>query len=459
MPPRLLADDPDVDLDDLSHDTRINAPMPLPWAGSRRRRRFSNGPRGCFSRFASRIHFFPVFLLAIVVLALYIVYFYVHALWWGADPVASIQRDVYKYARNRRPTCSMRPWQRERYAHVDHANRTVFIAANLYNNEDVLPTFFQELPLLLRYLGPANVYISVYENGSTDKTPHLLQLLRELLSVMGTPHRILTDPNAAVSHSQPGARIATLVGVRNTAMAPLYTGDAAIHVPNGKFDEVLFLNDIFHCASDILELFHQKRTQGANQVCATDWGDPVVYDRWVMRSITGNTFYRYDQLQDYFNKPGPDGKRIAVPPVLPYDDNDRLRFTMNLPMQVFSCWNGATIFDAEPFVTPSDPLRFRVSHADLDSDGRPKKVTDKASECFLPSVDMWRKGLGRVLLVPRASVAYWYDAYQTYRKDGLPPASPEQERVKWVDSPPAMVAMQDNAVWWEPERWAPWDEQ
>ena len=162
--------------------------------------------------------------------------------------------------------------------------------------------------------------------------------------------------------------------------------------------------------------------------------------------------------------------------MLPYDDKDRTRFLANLPLQVFSCWNGATIFDAEPFVTPSDPLRFRMSHSDLDTDGHPKNETDKASECFLPSVDLWRKGRGRILLVPRASVAYWYDAYRTYRKDGLLPASPEEEHVEWVDVPPAKVAMQDNAVWWEPEvrsyrlaqrtladlflqRWAPWDEQ
>lgn len=90
-----------------------------------------------------------------------------------------------------------------------------------------------------------------------------------------------------MSHDQPGHRIATLVGVRNIAMEPLYTGAAAMHVPSGKFDEVLFLNDIIHCASDVLELFHQKRIQGADQVCATDWGDPVVYDRWVLRSMSG----------------------------------------------------------------------------------------------------------------------------------------------------------------------------
>lgn len=179
MPPRLLlADDWNVDRDDLSDDASANVPMPLSWAGSprRRRRRFSPGPLGCASRFVSRVHFLPVFLLAVVILALYIVCFYVRAIWWGADPIASIQRDVYTYARKQRPSCPMRAWQRERYANIKLENRTVFIAANLYNNEDVLPTFFQELPVLLQYLDSTNVYVSIYENGSTDKTPHLLGL-------------------------------------------------------------------------------------------------------------------------------------------------------------------------------------------------------------------------------------------------------------------------------------------
>ena len=178
MPPRLQLsdDDRDLDLNDLNDNTSVQAPMLLPWTGSRRRRRFSRGPLGLLSRFASRIHFLPVFLLAVVLLALYIICFYLRALWWGADPVASIQRDVYAYVRNRRPSCSLRSWQRERYAHIKNTNRTVFVAANLYNNEDVLPTLFQELPVLLEYLGPGNVYVSIYENGSNDKTPQLLDL-------------------------------------------------------------------------------------------------------------------------------------------------------------------------------------------------------------------------------------------------------------------------------------------
>lgn len=47
---------------------------------------------------------------------------------------------------------------------------------NLYQNEEVLPTFFQELPIIISQLGPENVFVSVYENNSDDKTQELLAL-------------------------------------------------------------------------------------------------------------------------------------------------------------------------------------------------------------------------------------------------------------------------------------------
>lgn len=89
------------------------------------------------------------------------------------------------------------------------------------------------------------------------------------------------------SHKGDGHRINFLAEARNTAMHPFYSGAAAQRMPGGKFDEVLFINDIYHCASDILEVMLQKRTQGANQACATDWGGRVVYDRWVTRAMSG----------------------------------------------------------------------------------------------------------------------------------------------------------------------------
>ncbi|KAI0317050.1 cryptococcal mannosyltransferase 1-domain-containing protein [Amylostereum chailletii] len=348
--------------------------------------------------------------------------------------VTTIQTDAYTLAPNHRPVCLWQSWQHTRYARLSE-NHSIYLAANFYNNEDVLPTFFQELPILLHHLGPKHVYVSIYENGSTDKTGSLLILLDDLLTRMGTPHTIVTSEDGEISRDHPDHRIAILAGVRNKALEPLMSGEAARAMHGKTFDQVLFMNDIFHCATDILEVLYQKDLQGANQACATDWGDPVVYDRWVMRAISGRPFYDYEDLIEFFN-----GDR--KPKVTP---------------TVFSCWNGATVFDASAFAPP-DPIRFRVSKNDLDQHGTPKNVTNKASECFLPSVDMWKKAMGKILLVTKASVAYEYDRYNKYRKDTLPPNA-ESEHVNWLLTPPLRVAMQDNAAWYLPERWAPWDEQ
>jgi alpha-1,3-mannosyltransferase len=167
----------------------------------------------------------------------------------------------------------------------------------------------------------------------------------------------------------------------------------------------------------------------------------------------------------------PDGRGI-LPQLLPFDEADRARFEAQLPIQVFSCWNGATAIDASAFLPPHD-LRFRVAKADLDERGRPKEVTEIISECFLSSVDLWKMGKGKIVLAPRArcvlraspalrvlathtrscrSVAYNLHNYDDHRKDQLRPAyDPQDEIVTFVPNPPARVAFQDNAKWNEPE--------
>lgn len=108
------------------------------------------------------------------------------------------------------------------------------------------------------------------------------------------------------------------------------------------------------------------------------------------------------------------------PQILPEveDTQDRHAYEAGNPFQVFSCWNGVTAFSgkdthpirilgsepsdvclalADAFAPPTS-LRFRTAHNDPDSkDG----VTDKASECYLSSVDLWKAGLGRIIVVPR----------------------------------------------------------
>ena len=105
--------------------------------------------------------------------------------------------------------------------------------------------------------------------------------------MLQTPHKIVSQGQSVVSHKEDGHRIKVLARARNAALEPLYSGEAARHFWGGKFKEMLFMNDIYFCATDILEVIYQKRMQGANQACSMDWGGQVVYDRWVIRTMGG----------------------------------------------------------------------------------------------------------------------------------------------------------------------------
>lgn len=115
-----------------------------------------------------------------------------------------------------------------------------------------------------------------------------------MLETLGTPHSIVYGGKNDTPYEF-GHRIEFLSAVRNKALEPLFSGSAASQmfsadsgaISQDTFDELLFMNDITFCAADMLELLLQKRTQGANQACAVDYMDPVIYDRWVLRDIHG----------------------------------------------------------------------------------------------------------------------------------------------------------------------------
>ena len=150
--------------------------------------------------------------------------------------------------------------------------------------------------------------------------------------------------------------------------------------------------------------------------------------------IIHRPFYSQGDLVEYFD--GPHAYSAPYPMPLPYDDHERKQFRNLEPFQVFSCWNGAAVIDPLAFVSVSsdvgraapeaglkndkpkgsqmlfDPLDSK-SNIDAVSDGSSiirfrtarndaSSTTEKASECFLFCVDLWRKGMGRILLVPRA---------------------------------------------------------
>ncbi|KZS96930.1 hypothetical protein SISNIDRAFT_450700 [Sistotremastrum niveocremeum HHB9708] len=352
-----------------------------------------------------------------------------------------------------RPTCELTSAHRSRYSSLSSSqtNDTLFLAINLHNAAPILPAFLYSLSEFLTFVGPHRVHVSIYENGSTDATPILLRLLATLLDQLGTPHTILAKGSevriADPTMKHKGGRIPVLAYVRNEALAPLTSKKV-------KAAQVLFMNDVIWCPADALEVLYQKDRQGADMTCSVDWESDIVYDRWVIRAISGRAFYLVSDLSAYFHSIWRLFRR-PVPPVLPDDPTSRELFERDLPMQVFSCWNGMAAISADVFLPPFN-VHFRTAHNDLKQKGL---KTDKESECFLICVDLWKKGFGKIAVVKRASVAYDVAQYERVRKDRtieLVPSDAE-ERILWQKDPPRAVAYHDWSKW-ETERWGTWDE-
>ncbi|KAJ1835949.1 hypothetical protein LPJ73_007676 [Coemansia sp. RSA 2703] len=176
--------------------------------------------------------------------------------------------------------------------------------------------------------------------------------------------------------------------LRNRALEPLYR-----HNHTHRFAQVVFLNDVFFCATDVLELLSQSRIHRAHLTCAEDYqmrhGALAFYDTWVSRDILGNPFKSH-----YLN--------IADDPTA------LVAHLNNRPYQVQCCWNGLAVIDAQVFMHPHD-IRFRRSVSGECS----------ASECSLLCNDMWAAGMHRMIVVPLAKVAYDVETRVFLESSGL----------------------------------------
>jgi len=140
-----------------------------------------------------------------------------------------------------------------------------FFAINLYNSFDVIPDLFGTMFRVAAILGYENVFISVYENGSTDQTKALLRIFDALTRSVGLRVVIRTSMR---TRGQFNHRIEYLAQVRNAALGPLHE----LRDSEGEvFDSVVFMNDILPCVDDILELIWQSRRQNAAITCAADY--------------------------------------------------------------------------------------------------------------------------------------------------------------------------------------------
>ncbi|GAA5968843.1 hypothetical protein JCM21900_001795 [Sporobolomyces salmonicolor] len=254
-----------------------------------------------------------------------------------------------------------------------------FFAINLYNSFDIIPDLFSNMFKVSAILGFHNVFVSVYENGSTDQTKALLRLFDALCRSVGLRVVIRTSlrTRGAFNH-----RIEYLAEVRNAALAPLWE----LREAEGEvFDSIIFMNDVLPCVDDLLELVWQSRRQNAGITCGSDYifhdevGQPVFYDNWVARDMNG-TALENAPFEAVFR-----------------DMESSHRFQRHLPVQVQSCWNGIAVLDPAPFYAHPH-VRFRMAKLSAGE--------CSASECSLICNDYWNAGYGRIIMIPRVKLAY-----------------------------------------------------
>ncbi|OAV90766.1 hypothetical protein PTTG_28195 [Puccinia triticina 1-1 BBBD Race 1] len=294
----------------------------------------------------------------------------------------------------------------------------LMIALNLHSSQEVLPALTEGILTALRYLGPSKVYVSVYENGSWDHTPEGLGHLGAVLTGLGVGHRIRCAREETIWTGVD--RIKLLAAYRNEALSGFAQADRIL----AGLSDLVFINDVFLCAQDILELVWQRRVQGADAACGTDWReaktlldqygwpatpvrDPspsepaadktvVFYDSWVTRSLSGKTLRpRLDLLTEY---------KDGYAAIFAAEESQlfQARFRNALPVPVYSCWNGIVALAPTPFRAPQG-LRFRA--ADRRADECP------SSECQLLAKDFWSLGFPKWILVPKVAVTYTRTIY------------------------------------------------
>ncbi|EFJ48451.1 hypothetical protein VOLCADRAFT_90680 [Volvox carteri f. nagariensis] len=154
----------------------------------------------------------------------------------------------------------------------------ILIAANLMDCEEIMPFWILEVlrlalllqgdPVLQAIYSPSSgtlqldlnakhvqrVGISVYESGSRDRTALWLLVAAALWKAAGVPNAVVLNGTltrgAAVMEPVGGKlmkqhRIQHLANLRNAALSPLYRNP-------GAFPYVMFLNDVFFCAPDLV---------------------------------------------------------------------------------------------------------------------------------------------------------------------------------------------------------------
>jgi hypothetical protein len=121
--------------------------------------------------------------------------------------LAAVLCDVLLYAHSirayLRPTRPPPPPGQPRYP-----PQRLYIAANLFNAERILPDWSRSLMATVELFGPENCFVAIVSSGSTDATPRLLRdLQRSLAQLPNSSSSFDLDSETKQDALQDGARL------------------------------------------------------------------------------------------------------------------------------------------------------------------------------------------------------------------------------------------------------------
>jgi alpha-1,3-mannosyltransferase len=305
-----------------------------------------------------------------------------------------------------------------------------FFALDLRECLAILPRLIGSVVEAIRFLGPEHCALSIIEGNSPDGTAEVLRALRPELDALTTTYYFRSSD----INPKEGDRIAKLAELRNMALKPMLDEPGRYTVNT----TVIFLNDVAICMEDILELVHQRRFLAADMTCAVDWTyvgrDPTFYDVWIARGMNGDSFFEIP----------PDGNWNSAWNLFWNNPDSRARFQAHKPFQVFSCWNGATVFTAAPLV--EGKVAFRSARKGECFQGEPQ----------LFCKDMWFNGYGKIAVVPSVNLEYSNERgkdikdLKGYTSRWVSKDSSAEDGTEWQSTPPERVKCipsYDNQFW------------
>lgn len=130
-----------------------------------------------------------------------------------------------------------------------------YFALTFRNSAIHLPTIIDNLLRVIYHLGEQNIFMSIYEGGSTDDghTTAMLDVIKTTLETIGIEHEIVIRPEVG--------------SPRNNVLEPM---KRMYRLGGRVFQTVVMMGDDLWCAEELMELLFHSRGQAASITCSND---------------------------------------------------------------------------------------------------------------------------------------------------------------------------------------------